>query len=197
MRRTFPRLIAFAAMLAIVVPPPPPVLAAASPRAGLTSARSLDATDWPVGRKLLELGPITLTEGESRLIYGRLTAINEATRNLEQQVGVGCDATEGGTMRTSRNNEGSDRAYPAGRGILTIDVRYLHTARASGTFVCSLWAKSSGNTMTAMAGVTRTFIEASDPAAGAVQWGLDQPCDSNGTISNTPDVSYDSECRYV
>lgn len=164
-------------------------------RATLTQDRSMDASDYPIGRKLAEV-QVALAAGESRMIYGRLEARSESARGAEQQVGVGCDGLDGGTLRTSRNNEGNDARYVGGYGILTIDVRYLFTASTATTYTCALWGKSSANTLTAL-GRGSTYIEVTDALAGATQWGLDQPCDSNGSVSGTPDNAFDSECRYL
>lgn len=175
----------------------PRALAADAPvRVTLTAARSLDASDWPAGRKLLELPPIALDAGQSRLIRGRLEAASVTDSNQEQQVGVACDGTEGGVLRTSRNNEGLDHHYSTGDGVLDLDVRYLFTPVTAGSFICSLWGKSSGNALTARAATGQTYLEVIDPAPGASQW-LAGPCDSRGTVSNTSDNAYDSECVYL
>lgn len=164
-------------------------------RAVLERGVSLDRSDFPQGRKLASLRPVHLDAGESRFVYGRLRARNTSARNVEQQVGVSCDGTPGGLIRTSRNNEGRDRRTSGGWGILVIDVRYLFTAPVSGTYVCALWGRSSAESLTALPHGTLIQMSREDDR-GSKQW-LQQPCDSRGRVAEGPADRTGSRCEYL
>lgn len=148
------------AVLGSLVAPPG---AAAAPRATLRtlrSDRSLSARVWPHGRKLLDLPRVRLRPGETRLIRGRLRARNLTGHVIGQKVGVGCGGRAGGTVVTTRNNEGRLTRYREGLGVLTIEVRYLLRADRGGWYTCSLWGTAlHRGSLVALARGGRTSIE--------------------------------------
>ena len=164
-------------------------------RRSLPGNKKIDRERWPQGRRLVSTPPFYLDAGESRLVYGRLRARNGSHRSAEQQVGLGCDGTLGGVIRTSRNNEGRDRRYPDGWGTMTIDARYLFTAVTPGTYICSLWGKSSTDALTALA--RRTYINVAATGDRSDRQWLERPCDSKGRVRDRTLDPYASHCEYL
>lgn len=175
---------------------PAAAASAETARAYLKNNRALDRSVYAHGRELVRLSPVVLASGESRLLTGQLQARSSSSRNVEQQAGISCDGTTGGTVRTSRNNEGRDKRYSTGAGVLSISVRYLFTAPDAGTYTCRLWGLASNDSLTALGG-KRTWLEISTTGERrAIQW-TQGPCDSRGRVSKTSDDLSDSECVYV
>lgn len=175
------KLAACAAAIAALVPRGAPAVEAVSIRRVLGTAMRLDATRWPDGRRLLDLPRTYLRAGENRLIIGRLTARNASISVVGQLVGVGCGGRRGGTVVTTRNNEGRTKGYPGGRGILAIKVRYLMVADRDGWYTCSLWgaALHRRGALVALPGSTSVEMKTtSDPTAEQF---FEDKCSANGT----------------
>lgn len=101
--------------------------------------------------------------GEQVFLSGRVTAVNPTTRNVMQQLEIRCfekraarpavgtggraqdapDRYTSPTARNGRNNEGVDRAYAAGDGVLVLSAFALTSFEASPmepyTLICELW----------------------------------------------------------
>lgn len=137
-------------------------------RRALGENKLLDFGTYPAGRRLIDLPAVYLRAGENRLIHGRLRAQNRTRRNIGQLAGVGCG---GGIVLTTRNNEGLERRYREGRGVLAVRVRSLLVADRSGWYVCSLWgAALHPGRMVALADGGGTFVEMNRSGLpGAVQ----------------------------
>lgn len=188
------------ASVAGVVPAAPASAAPATPGRAkfvLTSMRAFPRSQFPSGRRILETRTVSLRAGERRIVHGRLTARSVSARPREQQIGVGCaqvGATQKRTVLTSRNHTGPGSA--AGAGILTLDAYYLFVAPADGRYRCGLWARSSGDRMTAIPRDTYLTISRADES-GAQQWSM-RPCDSEGG-EVTPDapVRTSTGCIYL
>lgn len=149
---------------------------------------------------------IIAAAGQKYYLEGRLLAWNQATNNVEQQVGISClSGAAQPEARTSRNNEPS-RVYPgysvAGR--LELYVRYLFEPTSSGTYYCQLWVKASSTSATGTftvlrndeSGQLKTYLDdlkdANQP--GARQWW--QPSANGGTCTGN-DNGATPYCFYI
>lgn len=161
--------LAFALLvLGCLVPAPPAPAQARTVRRVLAESKILTRRSYPAGRMLVGLPAVYLRAGENRLVHGRLRAQNRTRRNIGQLVGISCGA---GTVVTTRNNEGNDRRYREGPGVLAIRVRALLAADRSGWYSCSLWgAALHPGTVVALAPGGGTFVEMTRASLpGAVQ----------------------------
>jgi hypothetical protein len=150
-------------------------------RRRLASDRLLEHRRYPAGRELVRLPSAYLRAGDNRMLYGRLRAQNLSRRNIGQLVGIGCGGRIGGTVVTTRNNEGAGYRSGPGPGVLTLSVRYLLVAESSGWYRCALWGRAlHPGPLVAVARGGETFLEMSRASLPGAAQRFEEKCAASG-----------------
>jgi hypothetical protein len=144
------------------------------------------------GDKLVVETTLDLAAGERRHLRGRLEVVSSFESIVALNAVLKCFSTGStpalvGTASTSsRNHEGSDAAYPDGKGHLTLAVDLLFAAPQAGAYRCGLYAKTSAGANTGtynLAVVTggKSWLEISDTHQAGAQWWENPECSSTGS----------------